>query len=97
MTTTLSTPASLWDWAERSPASIGANNLSASDIRDLKAATARVHALVSDGRWHTATEIIEASGVREGLRRCRELRKIGTVEGRPFKGREYEYRFIPNA
>jgi hypothetical protein len=80
------------------PKAIGAPELSGNDLEDLKASTRKVFDFMRDGEWHAATAIIEASGVREGLRRLRELRQRGhTVECRGGKGREFEYRLIHKA
>jgi hypothetical protein len=80
----------LFDYAKR----IGAvHELQADALKGLGEATHRVLSLMRDGRWYT--EIIEASGIREGLRRMRELRGLGCeVERRLKQGtlREFEYR-----
>jgi hypothetical protein len=65
------------------------------DIKDLKAQRNRVLWLMLDGLWHTATEIINFSQGREGLRRMRELREIPHVtihRRRAAKKREFMYR-----
>lgn len=78
-------------------ARIGATKeLTADALKGLSAATHKVLTLMrSDYDWHSATEIIEASGIREGLRRLRELRQVGlTVDMRLKDGaaREFEYK-----
>jgi hypothetical protein len=64
------------------------------DLSDFSKAKKRIVDLMSDGAWHTATEIIEASGQREGLRRLRDLRGKGIdVEvTRDGDKREFLYR-----
>jgi hypothetical protein len=47
------------------------------DLSDFSKAKKRILDLMSDGAWHTATEIIEVTGQREGLRRLRDLRGKG--------------------
>lgn len=85
-------PSDLWDYAKR----IGAvHELDLDALRGLHRATHKVMTLMRDGAWHSATEIISASGIREGLRRLRELRGFGcTVERRVKHGskREFEYK-----
>ncbi len=82
----------LWDYAKK----IGAvHELNLDALRGLTQATHKVLMLMRDGAWHSATEIIRASEIREGLRRLRELRGFGlTVERRMKDGcqREFEYR-----
>jgi threonyl-tRNA synthetase len=79
-------------------ASIGAKpELTPDALAGLSKATARVYELLKDGHWHSATSIIEASGIREGLRRVRELRQRGMkVDCRLQEGskREFEYRLL---
>lgn len=80
-------------------ASIGATHeLDADALKGLQQSTHRVLALMRDGRWHGSQEIIAASGIRDGLRRLRELRQLGcTVERRLVSGRNFEYRLKQNA
>jgi len=75
---------------------IGATKvLTKEDVPSLNAATARILALMKDGQWYPASEILRVSGQREGLRRMRELREYYTIERRRSnKGREFEYRLI---
>jgi hypothetical protein len=64
-------------------------------LTGLTQATRAVHSLLSDGEWHSATAIIEASGIREGLRRMRELRQVGFKIERAVQDgalREFKYR-----
>jgi hypothetical protein len=54
---------------------------------------------MGDGKWHSASSIIDKSGQREGLRRLRALRKKGyTVERRRIgdigHSREFAYRIM---
>lgn len=65
------------------------------DRTDLKKGVKEVLRLMEDRAWHTATDIIRASGQREGLRRLRELRKysIKIEKRRIGKSREWEYRY----
>ena len=72
----------------------GERVLSPEDVPQLSEATQRVRLLMSDGQWHTATEIIERSGQREGLRRMRELRRLFLIQRRREQGREFSYRLI---
>lgn len=76
----------------------GEATLNHADLVDTAHARGRVRELLSDGRWHSATEIIAAAGQREALRRLRELRQPPhnlTVERRRAEGREWLYRIAP--
>lgn len=64
---------SLFDYSKR----IGFKDMSEKDARDFNEAHQNIFRLLSDGREHSATEIIEVSGVRDGLRRLRDLRQMG--------------------
>jgi hypothetical protein len=55
----------------------GSELLTQQDLSDFSKAKKRILQLMSDGAWHTATEIIEVTGQREGLRRLRDLRGKG--------------------
>lgn len=67
--------------------------LSVSDLKDLNAATQRIFDLLSDGKEHGAEEIIRVGGVRESLRRMRELRSYGyEIKRVRGVGREFYYR-----
>ena len=60
----------------------GEGILTPDDIPELKAGTRRVWALMQDGQFHSAQEIMGAAGkgdipAMEGLRRMRELRAHG--------------------
>ena len=65
----------------------GQGALTDSDLEDFNEAEARVYNLMKDRRWHSASEIVEVSGQREGLRRLRELRSSGIqiLKSRPRK------------
>lgn len=80
-----------WDYIKRLG---GAGILKRQDVADLEHARAKVLWLMLDGEWHPATEIINASGIREGLRRLRELRDIPgvTIERKRGMGRDFFYR-----
>ena len=65
--------------------------LTENDMIDFSKARRRVYALMSDGLWHTAEDIITASGIREGLRRLRELREWFDVDVRNTGKRNFEY------
>lgn len=55
-----------------------------------------IYNLMLDGQWHRAQEIIEASGIREGMRRLRALRQKPGVEGvdcRRVAGESNEYEY----
>lgn len=67
------------------------------DLHALTEASRAIERMMLDGYWHTATEIVNISGQREGLRRMRELRRSYIVERRRGDGtthssREFEYR-----
>ena len=64
---------SLDDYAKR----IGMKDMIEKDAKDFNEAHQAIFNLLSDGREHAATEIIEVSGVRDGLRRLRDLRQMG--------------------
>lgn len=71
----------------------GAGILTEEDLKALNGATVRIYNLMRDGGWHRATQIIAASGQREGLRRIRELRRWCDVERmRLGDSREWAYR-----
>ena len=74
----------------------GEGVLEPSDLPALTEAARNVERLMRDGFWHTATEIINIAGQREGLRRMRELRRDWVVERRRAnrEGREFEYRLM---
>lgn len=53
----------------------------ATEVKDMKRASARIFMLLSDRQWHSADEIRLAAGknsipASEGLRRLRDLRKV---------------------
>lgn len=69
--------------------------LNQEDLEDLSSAAKRVGALMLDYEWHSASEILEVAGQREGIRRLRELRQRGyeVEKKRPNKhNREWYYR-----
>ena len=51
-----------------------------------------------DLEWHSATEIINVSGQREGLRRLRTLRDKGLIieTKRESKSRDFSYKMSVN-
>ena len=69
------------------------------DLADFDEAVLRVHGLMKDGAWYPAWDVIEASQQREGLRRMRELRRLGFyIEKRRMEGkRDWEYRLLASA
>lgn len=75
---------------------IGAQGiLDLDDLEDLKAGEARVLELMLDHKWHDSFEICAVARGTEGLRRCRELRKLGyVIEKRKKTKRLFEYRII---
>lgn len=78
-------------------ASVGGKGiLRKEDVPSLNAAERRVLALMRDGQWHTADEIIERAGQREGLRRMRKLRSRGWIieRNRNLIGRDFSYRLL---
>lgn len=83
-------PETLWDYAKR----VSFPTMTQKDAAELKAGVRRVQALMQDGHWHDAEAIIAASGVREGLRRMRELRAQGyRIEKRRVQdSRNWQYR-----
>lgn len=76
----------------------GEKHLDENDAVQLKAGTKRVLELMKDGQWHEADEICLAAGqngipAREGLRRARELRRLGyLLECSKGEGRSFKYR-----
>jgi hypothetical protein len=64
--------------------------------------TARICAMMIDGQWHTTATIELAASkdgqirAKDGLRRMRDLRKVGyTIEKRRMSGyKEYDYRLV---
>lgn len=66
------------------------------DKKDFSRAESAIYKLLSDCGWHTATEIIETSGQREGLRRLRNLRTRFEIQTRRVgASRDFEYRMVP--
>jgi hypothetical protein len=67
------------------------------DLPSLSKAQRRIVVLMEDEHWHSATEIIEASGQREGLRRLRDLRSKGYTVNmeRDGESREFFYQLLP--
>jgi len=76
----------------------GEGILTPDDIPELKAGTRRVWALMQDGQFHSAQEIMGAAGkgdipAMEGLRRMRELRAHGfDLEKERMGNRRWMYR-----
>lgn len=64
---------SLDDYAKK----ISMPDMTQKDAHDFNEAHQNIFRLLSDGQEHSATEIIEVSGVRDGLRRLRDLRQMG--------------------
>jgi hypothetical protein len=62
---------------ESNPPALGVKpkQLSVSDLIELENAVKRVFTLLSDGDWHSRTELVAAGG-SEGTRRARELRPL---------------------
>ena len=54
--------------------------LKTEDFVDFDKAEKAIFELMKDGKWHSATEIIDHSGQREGLRRMRTLREKPIVK-----------------
>lgn len=77
----------------------GVKELYNKDLRDFSRAQLLVFALMKDGEFHSATSIIEASGLRSGLRVMRSLRSEGYVidKQRVGKSREWYYRLAINS
>jgi hypothetical protein len=73
----------------------GAGILIPDDMPPLNVAVTRVLSMMRDGAWHSATEIIEQSGQREGLRRMRELRRWYQIDrARLGQTRDFWYRLL---
>ena len=71
-------------------------SLTEQDMRDFSEATQKVFEYMKSGEWRDAESIISASGIREGLRRLRELRVFYTIEKRRTStSRNFEYRLMP--
>jgi len=76
----------------------GEKHLTHQDAKELSAGCRRVLELMKDGAWHTPDEICLAAGkngipAREGLRRARELRRLGyLLECEKGNGRNFKYR-----
>lgn len=67
------------------------------DLPDLASQRGKVLDLMSDGRWHSTEEILQAAGGSEGLRRLRELRKLPHVIIERFRQpiwRQWLYRLV---
>lgn len=71
--------------------------LSIKDLQDFTTSQYKLYRLMRDGAWHSATSIIEASGLRSGLRLMRTFRERGwEVNKRKSKAgsREWMYQLI---
>jgi len=83
-----------WDYIKK----LGGDGiLTKRDVADLKSQRARVLYLMLDGGWHLASQIIQTSGGREGLRRLRELREIPNVtieRTKAYQSRDFMYRLV---
>lgn len=62
--------------------------LSTQDLKDFSKSQYKVYQLMRDQLWHSATEIIEASGLRSGLRVMRTFRDKGWQVNKQ-KSKEY--------
>lgn len=95
MTEQLTLPETSPEELERAARRLKFFSITGKDFRELNDAVQRVFALMSDGDWHEAQEIINVSGQREGLRRMRDLRRHGyTIESVRVSqdSREFKYR-----
>ena len=73
----------------------GAEILKPSDLPQFWQAENCILRLMRSGRWVRATDIIAASGQREGLRRLRNLRTRGFhIERKRLDSREFAYRIV---
>lgn len=74
----------------------GEDILEKADLPKLSEAERAILRLMIDNKWHAASEIIKASGQREGLRRMRNLRGKGyEIERRRSpEGRDWDYRLV---
>lgn len=62
------------------------------DLPRLDSALGRVYELMSDGKYHSTIEIVEASGIAAGMQRLYELRKRYRIDGRRKEGSsQWEY------
>lgn len=68
------------------------NCLTEKDMQDFTHARKAIYNLMIDGQWHSAEDIIEVSGQREGLRRMRDLRKWFDIDKRNAGNRNFEYK-----
>lgn len=71
--------------------------LSNEDLQDFSKAQYQIYQLMRDGAWHSATQIIETSGIRSGLRLMRTFREKGwqVNKSKSKKGsREWLYQLI---
>ena len=75
-----------------------AHELTAEDHREFNKAEQLIFDTMSDQSWHTATELIEATGQREALRRMRNLRNHPQVseiqKRRDGDSRDYLYKMV---
>lgn len=71
-------------------------DVTAKDKIEFNRAEQLIFKKMSDGKWHTATELIRLTGQREALRRMRELRKRRSVldiqKRRESDSREWSYK-----
>ena len=70
--------------------------LTKKDNIDFTRAEKTILECMSDGKWHSASELIRITGQREALRRMRELRKKRSVKEiekrRDGDSRDWSYR-----
>jgi hypothetical protein len=72
----------------------GEKFLNEKDLEDFSKAEKKIYGLMCDHEWHSATEIINVSGQREGLRRLRKLRENGLIieTKRESESRDFLYK-----
>ena len=71
--------------------------LSNQDLQDFSKAQYKIFKVMRDGQWHTASEIIAASGIRSGLRMMRTFRDKGWKVNKTKQkeqSREWMYQLI---
>jgi hypothetical protein len=76
----------------------GEKFLNEKDLKAFGKAEKKIYELMCDLEWHSATEIINVSGQREGLRRLRTLRDKGLIieTKRESKSRDFSYKMSVN-
>jgi hypothetical protein len=78
--------------AEEAPAPPPRLELEAGDLAARETASARLRALLADGQWHSALELVDAGGLRYGARLLEIRRGLDGAPALDVQGEAHEYR-----